>query len=173
MLKVSEKKHKPFFASANSLWAKQFFCCFLQMLSAAATIEVSVLYLQGSVPCHVNLLAWTVFKNICFPFLLHKLTSISRRNWSCKEIPSSQNSDYSVLHFLCSGQWKHCFECMKVNFSKSLQNKITPFKHYEVFSYLQNHQLWDILVFYKSSYSETWQNTQFMIAILFFFIFTT
>ena len=76
MLKVSEKKHKPFFASANSLWAKQFFCCFLQMLSAAATIEVSVLYLQGSVPCHVNLLAWTVFKNICFPFLLHKLTSI-------------------------------------------------------------------------------------------------
>ena len=71
----------------------QFFCRFLQMLSTAATIEVSVVYLQCSVPCHVNLLACTVFKNICFSFFLHKLTSISRRNWSCKEIPSSQNSD--------------------------------------------------------------------------------
>ena len=36
---------------------------------------------------------------------------------------------------------------MKVNYSKSLRNKITLFTHREVFSYLQNHQLWDILVF--------------------------
>ena len=72
---------------------RQFFCRFLQMLSTAATIEVSVVYLQCSVPCHVNLLARTVFENICFPFFLRKLTSISRQNWSCEEIPSSQNSD--------------------------------------------------------------------------------
>ena len=36
---------------------------------------------------------------------------------------------------------------MKVNSSKSLRNKITLFTHHEVFSYLKNHQLWDILVF--------------------------
>ena len=72
---------------------RQFFCRFLQMLSTAATIEVSVVYLQCSVPCHVNLLARTVFENICFPFFLRKLTSISRQNWSCEEIPSLQNSD--------------------------------------------------------------------------------
>ena len=93
MLKVSEKKHRPLFASANSLWMRQFFCRFLQMLSTAATIEVSILYLQCSVPCHVNLLACTVFEHICFPFFLHKLTYMSRQNWSCKEIPNSQNSD--------------------------------------------------------------------------------
>ena len=40
------------------------FCRFLQMLSTAATIEVSVVYLQCSVPCHVNLLVRTVFENI-------------------------------------------------------------------------------------------------------------
>ena len=63
------------------------------MLSTAATIEVSVVYLQCSVPCHVNLLAPTVFENICLPFFFRKLTSISRQNWSCEEIPSSENSD--------------------------------------------------------------------------------
>ena len=63
------------------------------MLSTAATIEVSVVYLQCSVPCHVNLLARTVFENICFPFFLNKLTSISRQNWFCEKISSSQNSD--------------------------------------------------------------------------------
>ena len=72
---------------------RQFFCRFLQMLSTAATIEVSVVYLQCSVPCHVNLLARTVFENICFPFFLRKLTSISRQNWSCEEILSSRNSE--------------------------------------------------------------------------------
>ena len=63
------------------------------MLSTMVMIEVSIVYLQCSVPCHVNLLACAVFKNICVPFFLHKLTSISRQNWSCEEIPSSQNSD--------------------------------------------------------------------------------
>ena len=36
---------------------------------------------------------------------------------------------------------------MKVKYSKSLRNKVTLFKHHEVFSNLQNHQIWDILVF--------------------------
>ena len=72
---------------------RQFFCRFLQTLSTEATIEVSVVYMQCSVPCHVNSLARTAFENICFPFFLHKLTSISRQNWSCEEIPSSQNND--------------------------------------------------------------------------------
>ena len=79
---------------------RQFFCRFLQMLSTAATIEVSDVYLQCSVPCHVNSLARTVFENICFPFYLHKLTSIFRQSWSYEEIPSSQNSDNSGLVFL-------------------------------------------------------------------------
>ena len=61
---------------------------------------------------------------------------------------------------------------MKVNYSKLLRNKITLFKHHEVISYVQNHQLWDILVFFKSSYAETWQNTQFTTAMLFCIIFT-
>ena len=143
---------------------RQFFCRVLQMLSTVATIEVGVVYLQCSVPCHVNLLARKVFENICIPFFRHKLTSISRQSWSCEEIPSSQNRDKETK--------RPRFERMKVNYSKSLRNKITLLKRHEVFSYLQNHQLWDILDFRKCSYSETWQNTQFTTAILFSFIFT-
>ena len=41
----------------------------------------------------VHLLTRTVFESICFPCFLHKLNSISRRNWSCEEISSSPNSD--------------------------------------------------------------------------------
>ena len=74
---------------------RTFFCLFLQMLLTAATIEVSVF--TCSVFCHVNLLTRTVFENICFPFFLHTLTSVSRQNWSCEEIPSSQNSDKAAL----------------------------------------------------------------------------
>ena len=66
-------------------------CC--QQRATPATIEVTVVYLQCSVSCHVNLVAPTVFENISFPFFLRKLTSICRQNWSCEEIPSSQNSD--------------------------------------------------------------------------------
>ena len=43
--------------------------------------------------CQVNSLARTVFENICFPSFLRKVTSISRQNCFCEEIPSSQNSD--------------------------------------------------------------------------------
>ena len=46
------------------------------------------------------------------PFFLHKLTSIYRQNWSCEEIPSSQNSDKAAsLILLCSGE--HRFERIK------------------------------------------------------------
>ena len=142
---LSGNKHRALFASVNSRWMRQFFCHFLQMLSTAATIEVSVVYLQCSVPCHVNLLAPTIFENICFPFFLRKLTSISRQNWSCEEIPSSQNS-YKAASFsaVVVNIHKHRFERMKVSYSKSLRNKITLFSlftHHGVFSYLQNHQL--------------------------------
>ena len=71
---------------------RQFFCRFLQILSTAATIEVSVVYLQCSVPCLVNLLARTVFENIFFPFFSVNWLHF-RENCSCEEIPSSQNSD--------------------------------------------------------------------------------
>ena len=73
------------------------FCRFLQMLSTAATIEVSVVYLQCIVPCHVDLLARTVFENICCPFFFRKLTSVSMQILSFEEIPSSQNSDTTAL----------------------------------------------------------------------------
>ena len=78
---------------------RQLFSRFLQILSTAAMIEVSVVYLQCSVPCHVNLLARTVFGNICFPFFLHRLTSIFRQNWSWEELPSSQNSNKGAASF--------------------------------------------------------------------------
>ena len=143
---------------------RQFFCRFLQMLLTAATIEVSV-FLAMLTCWHVQF-----FENICFPSFLRKLTSISRQNWSCEEIPSSQNSDKAasfsavvVNKNIASNVWKLT--------TVDHFAKITLFTHHEVFSYLQNHQLWDILVFKKSSYS-AWQNTQFTTAILFCFIFT-
>ena len=99
---VKSLNNSPFWEETQSFI---FFChltanetAFLSLLVnaviTAATIEVSVVYLQCSVPCQVNLMARTVFENIRFPFFLHKLIStISRQIWSCEEIPSSQNSD--------------------------------------------------------------------------------
>ena len=99
---VESLNNSPFWEETQSFI---FFChltanetAFLSLLVnaviTAATIEVSVVYLQCSVPCQVNLMARTVFENIRFPFFLHKLIStISRQIWSCEEIPSSQNSD--------------------------------------------------------------------------------
>ena len=77
----------------SPLWEEtQSFICFCQL-------TVSVVYLQCSAPCHVNLLTRTVFQNIYSPFFLHKLTSISSQNWSCEEIPSSHNSDKEASFF--------------------------------------------------------------------------
>ena len=57
-------------------------CCQQRLRSRWALFIRSVL-------CHVNLLARTIFENICFPFFLH----ISRQNWSWEEIKRSQNGD--------------------------------------------------------------------------------
>ena len=54
-------------------------CCQQRLRSRWA-----LFYLQCSVLCHVNLLARTVFENICFSFFLQKLTSISRQNWQIR-----------------------------------------------------------------------------------------
>ena len=154
---------------------RQFFWRFLQMLSTAATIEVTVIYLQCSVPCHVNLLAPTVFENICFPFFFRKLTSISRQNWSCEEIPSSQNRDKAasfstvvVNENIASSVWKSTTVNHFAIKSRCLHTMKSPltFKiiNFGIFLYFYS--------CIKSSYSETWQNTQFTTAILFCFIFT-
>ena len=45
-------------------------------------------------------------KIFAFLFFLHKLTSICRQNWSCKEVPSSQNSD-KAASLILSGSGKH------------------------------------------------------------------
>ena len=66
---------------------------FLSLLANAVNSELQRLRSRWAVSCHVNLVAPTVFENISFPFFLRKLTSICRQNWSCEEIPSSQNSD--------------------------------------------------------------------------------
>ena len=91
---VESLNNSPFWEETQS------FICFCQ-LTVNETVFLSLLanavnsgYDRGErVPCHVNLLARTVFENICFPFFLRELTSISRQNWFCEEIPSSQNSD--------------------------------------------------------------------------------
>ena len=78
------------FLSTHRKW-ESFLCRFLQMLSTAATIKVSVVYLQSSLPCQ---LAGTYsFRKYLPSSFLHKLTSIYRQNWSCEKIPKSQNSD--------------------------------------------------------------------------------
>ena len=45
-------------------------------------------------------------KIFAFLFFLHKLTSICRQNWSCEEIPSSQNSD-KAASLILPGSGKH------------------------------------------------------------------
>ena len=86
--------HSPFwegkrslFASVNLLWMRKFVSRSQQRLRSRWALFFS------SVFCLVNLRARTVSGNICFPFFLHKLTYISRQNWSCEETPRSQNSD--------------------------------------------------------------------------------
>ena len=91
---VESLNNSPFWEETQS------FICFCQ-LTVNETVFLSLLanavnsgYDRGErVPCHVNLLARTVFENICFPSFLRKVTSIFRQNWFCEEIPSLQNSD--------------------------------------------------------------------------------
>ena len=91
---VESLNNSPFWEETQS------FICFCQ-LTVNETVFLSLLanavnsgYDRGErVLCQVNLLARTVFENICFPSFLRKVTSISRQNCFCEEIPSSQNSD--------------------------------------------------------------------------------
>ena len=95
-----------------------------------------------SVLCHVNLLVRTVFATICFPFFRHKVTSISRQNWSCEEIPSSQNSDKAAL--FSSVVVKTLLRAYKVNYNKSrCLNTMKSFLTFKIistgiFKYFQN-----------------------------------
>ena len=144
---VQSLNNSPFWEETQS------FICFCQ-LTVNETVFLSLLanavnsgYDRGErVPCQVNLLARTVFENICFPSFLRKVTSISRQNWFCEEIPSSQNSDkaasFSAVVVNKNIAWSVWKSTTVNHFAK-----ITLFTHHEVFSYLQNHQLWDILVF--------------------------
>ena len=76
---VESLNNSPFWEETQS------FICFCQ-LTVNETVFLSLLANAVNsgctVPCYVNLLARTVIENICFPFFLHKLTSISRQNWS-------------------------------------------------------------------------------------------
>ena len=144
---VQSLNNSPFWEETQS------FICFCQ-LTVNETVFLPLLanavnsgYDRGErVPCQVNLLARTVFENICFPSFLRKVTSISRQNWFCEEIPSSQNSDkaasFSAVVVNKNIAWSVWKSTTVNHFAK-----ITLFTHHEVFSYLQNHQLWDILVF--------------------------
>ena len=106
------------FLSTHREW-ESFLCRFLQMLSTAVTIKVSVVYLQCSSPCE---LAGTYnFRKYLPSSFLYKLTSTYRQNWSCERIPKSQNSDKAtsfspvVVNIASSVQ--------KVSYSKPLHNK--------------------------------------------------
>ena len=57
---------------------------------------------------------------------------------------------------------------MKVKYSKSLHNKSRCLNTMEVFSDLQNHRHWDILVFSKSSYSTETSWSRFCFALYIF-----
>ena len=140
-------------------------CRFLQMLSTAAKIKVSVVYLQCSLPC--LLAGMYSFRKYLPSFYLHKLTSIYRRNWSCEKIPKSQNSDKAtsfssvVVNIAWSVQKvkplhnkSRCLNIIKSFFTFKVSNT-------RIFSYFQ-----------KVLTMKVWQNTQFTTAILFCFIFT-
>ena len=77
----------------NLPWMRQFFvasckCCQQRFRSRWALFIWSAVFLAMLTCWHVQFA-----KTFAFLFFLHKLTSIPRQNWSCKEIPSSQNSD--------------------------------------------------------------------------------
>ena len=106
-----------------------------------------------SVLCLVNLLACTIFENICLPFFLHKLTSICRQNWSCEEMPSSQSSD-KAASLILPGSGKH----------ERMYKKSATVTHFTINHAFQTpcslflpskSSTLDILVFSKSFYSET------------------
>ena len=107
--------------------------------------------------CHVNLLARTVFEIICFPFFIHKFYFYFYTKLVLWGNPEFTKQLQSGLVFLCSG--KNIALSVWKSTTVNHFTIITLFKHDEVFAYLQNHRHWDILVFSKSFYSETWPKT--------------
>ena len=67
--------------------------------------------------CLVNLLARTIFENSCLSFFFDKLTSLYRQNWTCDEIPSSQQRAYeksaTVNHLTINNDKSRCLNNMK------------------------------------------------------------
>ena len=98
---VESSNNSPFWEETQS------FICFCQL-----TVNETVFFVASCKCCQQRLRSrWALFicstvflamltcwqvqflKLFAFLFFLHKLTSISRQNWSCEEIPSSENSD--------------------------------------------------------------------------------
>ena len=112
------------------------------MLSTAATIKVSVVYLQCSLPCE---LAGTYdFRKYLSSSFLHKLTSVYRQNWSCEKIPKSQNN---------------------IVYSKPLHNKSRCLNTMKSFLAFKVINIWIFVYFQKGFTMKPWQNTQFTTAI--------
>ena len=136
-------------------------CCQQQLRSRWALFFSNVL-------CLVNLLARTIFKNICLPLFSINETSIYRQNWSCEKIPRSQNSD-KVTSF-SSVVVNTASRVQKVSYSKPLHSKsrcLNTVKSFLAFTVIST---WIFVYFEKGFTMKLWQNTQFTTAILFCWI---
>ena len=129
------------------------------MMSTAATIKVSVVYLQCSLPCE---LAGTYdFRKYLSSFFLHKLTSNYRQNWSCEKIPKSQNSDKPTS-----------FSSVVFTVNHALHKKSRCLNTMKCFLAFKGINIWIFVYFQKGFTMKPWQNTQFTTAIFFCLIFT-
>ena len=139
-------------------------CCQQRQL----TIKVSVVYLLYSLPCW---LAGTYYFRKYLPSsFLHKLTSFYRQNWSCEEIPNSQNSDKAAS--FSSVVVNKASSVQKVSCSKPLHNRSRCLNTTKSFLAFKVISTWIFVYFQKGFTTKLWQNTQFTTAILFCFIFT-
>ena len=89
---ILRRKVQPYlFLSTHREWDGFFVasckCCQQRPRSRWALFICSAVFLAMLACWHLQF-----SKILAFLFLLHKLTSISRQNWSCEEFPSSQNS---------------------------------------------------------------------------------
>ena len=137
----SGKKRGVLFASVISPWIRKFFCRFLQMLSTAASIEVSVVYPQGSLPCWLAA-AYNFRKYLPSFFFLIDFYSIGKVGLARK---SGTINHFTIIEFT----WFRLF------------------KLHEIFWYLQIVNTNIFLYFQKVFTLKLWQKTQFMTAILF------
>ena len=137
---------------------------FLQLLSTAATIKVSVVHFQCSLPCwHVQ------FSKYLPSSFLHKLASIYRQNWSCEKIPKSQNSDKATS--FSSVVVNIASSLQKISYGKPLLNKSRCLNTMRSFLAFKVISTWIFVYFQEGFTIKLWQNTQFTTAILFCFIF--